>query len=240
MIKGLLFDLNGTVIDIYTSESDDNIYRTISNLLDYSQVTIAPELLKKEYFDIMRRQKSESGEIFPEFDVVKLFAEIIGKYSLNSAKLPDAEAIAIAFRAAGRYKLTIYDGVVPVLTELAEFYPMAAISDGQKIWALSELKSVGLDRFFSSVTVSSEFGFRKPDPRMFMSALENMQMQANEVIFVGNDMFRDIFGAHEVGMKTVFFRSNQGEQNYSGAEADYIIYNFSQLLEAVEFIEKHY
>ena len=88
MIKGLLFDLNGTVIDIYTSESDDNIYRTISNLLDYSQVKIAPELLKKEYFDIMRRQKSESGEIFPEFDVVKLFAEIIGKYSCNSAKLP--------------------------------------------------------------------------------------------------------------------------------------------------------
>ena len=236
MIKGLIFDINGTLIDIYTTESDDNIYRMIANLLDYYGVKISPEMLKEEYFSILRRQKNESTEEFPEFDAVRLFAEIIKKYKTTKHRPISPIIIANAFRAAGRYKLELYEGVLPALKKLTEMYPVAAISDGQKIWALGELESVGLDKFFNTVIVSSDYGFRKPDPRMFSMALEKMNLLPEETIFIGNDMYRDILGGHEIGMKTVFFRSNQGEQKFSGAEPDYIIYNFHQLPEAVAFI----
>ena len=33
MIKGLLFDLNGTVIDILTDETDPAVYRVTANFL---------------------------------------------------------------------------------------------------------------------------------------------------------------------------------------------------------------
>ena len=237
MIKGLLFDLNGTVIDIYTSESDEQIYRTVSNFLDYWQIRISPQLLKEEYFNGLRQQKNDSAEEFPEFDVVKLFSEIIQKYSSGIINLPDPETVAILFRAAGRYKLERYDGVYSTLKILSETYPMAAVSDGQTVWALPELQSAGLDRFFQFTIVSGDHGFRKPDPRMYQMALERMNLKPEEVIFVGNDMYRDVFGAHEIGMKTVFFRSNQGEQNFCGAHADYIIYHFRELLNAVEFLK---
>ena len=59
MIKGLLFDLNGTVIDIFTSETDSQIYRTTANFLDYYGVKISPETLQEEYFSNMKRQKKE-------------------------------------------------------------------------------------------------------------------------------------------------------------------------------------
>lgn len=238
MIKGLLFDLNGTLIDIYTSESDDNIYRTLSNFFDYYGIKISPSILKDEYFTILRRQKNESSEEFPEFDAVKLFAEIIRKYGNHSKNPPAPEIAATIFRAAGRFKLELYDGVLPTLEKISKSYRMGAISDGQKIWAESELKSAGLENYFHFTVISSVHGFRKPDPRMFTIALEKMHLHEHEVIFVGNDMYRDIFGAHEIGMKTVFFRSNQGEQNFSGAEPDYIIYNFPQLLEAISFLDK--
>ncbi len=238
MIKGLLFDLNGTVIDIYTSESDDHIFRTVSNFLDYYQVKISPQMLKEEYFNILRQQKNDSAEEFPEFDVVKLFAELMKKYSSGTLNnLPDPETVAILFRSAGRYKLDRYDGVYSTLKILAETYPMAAVSDGQTAWALPEMRSAGLDRFFQFAIVSGDYGFRKPDPRMYRMALERMNLKPEEVIFVGNDMYRDVFGAHELGMKTVFFRSNQGEQEFCGAHADYIIYHFRELLNAVEFLK---
>ena len=51
-------------------------------------------------------------------------------------------------------------------------------------------------------------------------------------------MYRDVYGAHELGMKTVFFKSNQGDHNYHGAEPDYIIYNFNELPQAIEFLSK--
>ena len=236
MIKGLLFDINGTVIDIYTSESDEQIYRTLSNFLDYYRIKVAPETLKEEYFSILRRQKKESSETFPEFDVVKLFSELIGKYSTADSLPVAPETAAIVFRAAGRYKLEPYCGVVSTLETLSKSYAMSAVSDGQSVWALPELHSAGLDRFFTHTIVSSDYGFRKPEPEMYSMALQKMGLSPQEVIFVGNDMYRDVYGAHEMGMKTVFFRSNQGEQNFCGADADYIIYNFPELLNAVEFL----
>ena len=237
MIKGLLFDLNGTVIDIYTSESDDQIYRTLSNFLDYYQVKISPQTIKDEYFSILKQQKKDSSEEFPEFDVIKLFSELIGKYSTEESRPVSPETAAIVFRAAGRYKLEPYCGVIQTLETLAKEYQMSAVSDGQTVWALPELHSAGLDRFFAHTIVSSDHGFRKPDHRMYEMALEKMELLPEEVIFVGNDMYRDIYGAHELGMKTVFFRSNQGEQNFCGADADYISYNVPELLNAVEFLK---
>ena len=127
--------------------------------------------------------------------------------------------------------------MIQTLETLAKEYQMSAVSDGQTVWALPELHSAGLDRFFAHTIVSSDHGFRKPDHRMYEMALEKMELLPEEVIFVGNDMYRDIYGAHESGMKTVFFRSNQGEQNFCGADADYIIYNFPELLNAVEFLK---
>ena len=62
-------------------------------------------------------------------------------------------------------------------------------------------------------------------------------MQASDVLFVGNDMYRDVFGGQKIGMKTVFFKSNQGTQEKAGVQPDYIIYNFPELLNAIRFFE---
>jgi len=64
-----------------------------------------------------------------------------------------------------------------------------------------------------------------------------MKLRPQDVIFVGNDMYRDVYGAGKLGMKTVFFKSNQGDHEYHGINADYIIYNFEELLNAVAFLE---
>jgi putative hydrolase of the HAD superfamily len=100
------------------------------------------------------------------------------------------------------------------------------------------LNAVGLFGYFDPVIVSGDFGYRKPDKRLFARALTAMKMEPSEVLFVGNDIYNDILGAQTLGMKTVFFRSNQGQQEKRGVEPDYIIYNFPELLNAVRFFEK--
>ena len=52
-------------------------------------------------------------------------------------------------------------------------------------------------------------------------------------------MYRDVYGAKRAGMKSIFFKSNQGSQSFYGEEPDYIIYNIPQLLDAVCFLENH-
>lgn len=54
---------------------------------------------------------------------------------------------------------------------------------------------------------------------------------------VGNDMYQDVYGAQRVGMKTAFFKSNQGSQEKDGVKPDYIIYNFPELPNAIRFFD---
>jgi len=46
-------------------------------------------------------------------------------------------------------------------------------------------------------------------------------------LFVGNDIYRDVHGARKLGIKTVFFKSDQGQQEKDGIEPDYIISNLN-------------
>jgi putative hydrolase of the HAD superfamily len=244
MIRGLIFDINGTTTDILTNEGHDEIYRTLANFLDYQGIALRPEELRELYFAINKRQRKESGEEFPEFDAMAVFKKIIDQCaSAYTRKLPSAKRrllpgiCAEIFRAASRFKLELYPGVLTTLDALKKKYKMAALSDGQSLWGLPELHSAGLDGYFDPVLISSDFGYRKPDPRLFALALKRMRLTAAEVIFIGNDMYRDVFGAKTAGLKTVFFKSNQGDQRSRGVEADYIIYHFPELLDAVRFLE---
>ena len=238
MIKGVIFDLNGTLIDISTDEWSDEVYRTTAHFLGYSGVLISPEELRENYFALNKEQRRRSPEAFPEFDAVKIFHDIIMKKvpmtENNAGKI--AVSAAQVYRAAGLKKLQLYPGVKEVLTDLKNRFKLAAVSDGQSAWALPELYMAGLNEFFSGATVSGDFGFRKPDKRMFELSLEELGLLPEETVLVGNDLFRDIYGGNEMGMKTVFFRSNQGDWESKQGKPDYIIYDFYELPAAINFL----
>jgi putative hydrolase of the HAD superfamily len=52
-------------------------------------------------------------------------------------------------------------------------------------------------------------------------------------VVCGQRQCRDVYGAQRVGMKPIFFKSNQGR-----VKPDYIIYNFPELLSAFLFFEE--
>ena len=238
--KALLFDINGTVANIYTSESDEELYRVTANFLKFHGVQISPGELKALYFDLNRQQRHESSEQFPEFDVEKIFQSVIDEYGADAACDPGLAALAATvYRAASMYLLEPYTGVTEVLTMMKKNYRLAAVSDGQSLWARPELRMAGLDKFFEFAIVSGDHGFRKPDKRMFELALEKLEIAPHEAVYVGNDMYRDVFGCKNAGLKSIFFKSNQGEHAFAGAEPDYIIYNFNELPRAVEFLEQN-
>jgi putative hydrolase of the HAD superfamily len=55
------------------------------------------------------------------------------------------------------------------------------------------------------VIISAEKGIAKPDPRIFVLALESLNQRAEELFFVGDSFMSDVEGAHEAGWKTVWF-----------------------------------
>jgi len=64
------------------------------------------------------------------------------------------------------------------------------------------LSKFGLDHFFEEIVISSDVGYKKPDPEIFRIALNRISLKAQEVVYVG-DTEDDINGAIASGMKPV-------------------------------------
>ena len=244
IIKAILFDLNGTLIDIHTDEGNEEVYRGISHLLTYQGISMHRWEVRDEYYRIMDLQRKTSQEKHPEFDVVELFRELITRRLPVPGTLPPDKLkwlplfLAEAYRGLSRHRLQLYPGVLDVLNDLRPHYQLAAISDAQSAWCLPELRAVGIDGYFDPLLVSGDFGYRKPDPRLFTAALTALGVAPENALFVGNDMYHDIYAAKQHGIKTVFFHSNQGGKLMEGVEPDYIIYHFPELRQAVEFFAR--
>lgn len=63
------------------------------------------------------------------------------------------------------------------------------------------LEHLGIRRFFETVTISSEVGLEKPDPRIFAMALAGLDAQAADAVYVGDDPEQDWRGAAAAGMR---------------------------------------
>jgi len=133
-------------------------------------------------------------------------------------------------RGISRHRLGLYPYVREMLDVLRGRYPLAIVTDAQSTAARGELHKVGLLGYFDPVVVSGDHGYRKPDRRLFQYALDGMKVAAENALYVGNDMYRDIFGARAAGMKTVMVDSDQGAKAYLDCVPDYTITDFRDLL----------
>jgi putative hydrolase of the HAD superfamily len=235
-IKGILFDLYGTLIDIETDESLEEIYRGISHYLTYHGIYLHRWEVRDRYYKIMKQQKEERGEEYPEIDVEAIWNSFLTQEGIGAplARQTLATILAQIYRAISRKRLQLYPDVKRVLDELRPTYRMALVSDAQPCFALPEMKAVGLDGYFDPVIISAYYGFRKPDTRLTGKALDTMKLGPGQVIHVGNDMHRDIYGASRLGIKTIFVDSNQGTKSYKNVAPDYFAPRFEDVLKGVK------
>ncbi len=244
-VRALLFDINGTLIDIKTDEAKEEIYRAIGHFLTYQGIDLRRWEVRDLYFRLLEEQRATSGERYAEFDAERIWAELINRCGTAYTRTLDdctqaclPRLLAQLFRGISRKRLQLYPGVRETLNRLRPLR-FGAVSDAQTAYAHAELNAVGLIDYFDTIVISGRYGYRKPDARLFEQALLAMHIPAHEVLYIGNDMYRDIYGAQQAGLKAIFFASHQGEQTYKDVRPNYIIHSFEDLPKAVEHIERH-
>ncbi len=242
-IAALLFDVNGTVVDIETDEGMEEVYRAIGHFLTYQGIRLHRGEVRELYFRVMKEQLAGSPEAYPEFDVVLVWKKILEEWASDYTRGLAAEKLrqlplflAEVQRGISRKRLRLFPKVPEVLEQLQLRYRLAIVSDAQSPYARPELRAVGIHAYFDPIIVSGDHGYRKPDARLFQKALESLRIGPEQAVFIGNDPYRDIFGARQVGMKTILFRSSQANGHPGEAEADYVIRDFSELPRALEYL----
>lgn len=120
--------------------------------------------------------------------------------------------------------IELYSDVLPAFDALARRFKIGLLSNGN-----SYPERCGLAGRFSFVVFSQDYGFEKPDPRIFEVALEQAGCSRDELLHVGDSLVNDVYGAKNAGIKSVWL-NREGVQNEAGIEPDVEISTLEELL----------
>jgi putative hydrolase of the HAD superfamily len=109
-----------------------------------------------------------------------------------------AEAAFEIFITA-RNQVDLYADVRPGLHRLGARYALATLSNGN-----ADLGRIGVADLFSVSLNARSVGVAKPDRRCFERLVEDLHLEPQEVIYVGDDPLLDVEAARGAGLATVW------------------------------------
>jgi HAD superfamily hydrolase (TIGR01509 family) len=96
-----------------------------------------------------------------------------------------------------------------------------------------DVAKLGLADRLDAVVFSTDLGVRKPDPRIFLHALETLGVDPVDALFVGDRLVEDVQGAAEVGMTTVQALWFRADDTPATVEPDFLAFTPMDVLNAV-------
>jgi putative hydrolase of the HAD superfamily len=194
IIKGILFDLDGTLFDRDASirtlvkEQHARFRLDLEGVLLDNFVTRFVELDAHGYLD----KASVYSSIVSEFNLrdemqESLVADFWSKYHLHARSFPEAEKALIELRSLG-FKLGI-------------------VTNGKVINQERVIDKLGIAKYFDTIIISEREGIRKPNREIYERALFNLALSPKDSIHVGDHPINDIEGAINAGLIAVWRRN---------------------------------
>jgi len=175
---------------------------------------------ERDYLEAVERGEREHGEAFQAW---------LLSFGLTRGQIDEIEAASQARRRQLAADLRPLPGVRATLASLkAVRLKMAVVCDSEHpaFRLEDQLRHMGLAEMLPIVISSVDLERTKPDPLCYRSALEALQLPAEQVAYVGHDA-EELAGARAIGMPTVAF-------NFAPeAEADAFVTHFGEILDLV-------
>jgi putative hydrolase of the HAD superfamily len=97
----------------------------------------------------------------------------------------------------------LFPETVEVLMSLKQRAVLLGVISNFDSRVYSVMRDLGIREFFDSVTISSETGYAKPDPRIFAAAVRALACPVETVLMVGDSLHDDVLAAQQAGLKAV-------------------------------------
>jgi putative hydrolase of the HAD superfamily len=201
-VRAICFDLDNTLWDVWPV-----IMRAEQRMYDFLAQRY-PRVVASMTLEMMRTAREQTAAAHPQMrhDFTFLRKQTLREHAREFGY---AEAMAEeAFDAfiQARNEVDLYDDVLPALEQLHRRYRLFTASNGN-----ADLAKIGLAHFFERTIAARHVGALKPDPAIFHKVIEGTDLQASEVVYVGDDPHLDVEGARGAGMQAIWI-DRQGVQ----------------------------
>jgi putative hydrolase of the HAD superfamily len=195
MIKAVIFDLDNTLLD-FMKMKEYAVKAAIAGMIEAGLV-IDNEESYKTIVSIYEKEGWENQQIFNYF-LERTVGEVNNKY---------LAAAIVAYRRAREANLLLYPNVNHTLVELMKIgIKLAVVSDAPSREAWMRIYYLNLHHHFDIVLTFDDTNARKPSPIPFQMALKELKTEPSETLMVGDWPERDVAGANNLGIRTIFAR----------------------------------
>ncbi|MEC8838937.1 MAG: HAD-IIIA family hydrolase [Candidatus Neomarinimicrobiota bacterium] len=195
MIKAVIFDLDNTLLD-FMKMKEYAVKAAIAGMIEAGLV-IDNEESYKTIVSIYEKEGWENQQVFNYF-LDRTVGEVNNKY---------LAAAIVAYRRAREANLLLYPNVNHTLVELMKIgIKLAVVSDAPSREAWMRIYYLNLHHHFDIVLTFDDTNARKPSPIPFQMALKELKTEPSETLMVGDWPERDVAGANNLGIRTIFAR----------------------------------
>ena len=169
--------------------------------------------------------KGDNHEVFPELKIEDVFLELFTAKGVEADKTLAVHAGQF-FRALSTDYVKLYDGAAELLTFLKEKGKRVyLLSNAQRIFTEYEMRALGIYDQFDGVYISSDYCCKKPDIQFYNALLDELQLDRQKTIMIGNDNHCDIEGAKAAGLATFYIHSNISPEveDFNTIKSDYLL-----------------
>lgn len=171
-IKVIVFDLYNTLVEI---TSNNRFFNKL-----YKESVTGFDLDISSYLHlVMTKNEDELFKILPN-EFLKSFTD--NQHVLNEEL----------------NSVIVFNDVLKSLSELKENYKLFLISNLAFPYK-KPVYNLGLDHFFEDMIFSCDFGYVKPNEKIFQEIERITQVQPEQILMIGDSLKSDIEGANKVG-----------------------------------------
>ncbi len=201
MVKDVFFDLDHTLWDFDKNSmlAFKRVFKKFKINIEFDAFLKIYEPINLEYWkkyreDKVSKENLRRGRLIDSFN----FFDLI----YTTEKI---DKIADAYIQELPNDNHLFEGALEILDYLTLKYKLHIITNGFEEVQYKKLKNSGIVHFFSTVTTSEEVGVKKPNSKVFLTALKKANSIPEESVMIGDSLEADILGANNIGMQTIFY-----------------------------------
>lgn len=225
MIKVILWDVDGTLLDFKKSE-----YAAIKKCFEIFHLGECTDEMIQRYSEINRKywEKLERKEITKQEVLVNRFVDFFAKENIQTG-------CAIEFNKEYQIQLgetiCFCDNSYELLKSLKGRVKQYAVTNGTKAAQDRKLSKSGLIDIFDGVFISEVVGTEKPGIEFFEYVREQIGIyKKDEIMIVGDSLTSDMQGGNNAGIICCWYNP-KGMENDTNLRIDYELDDLQRILE---------
>lgn len=194
MIKAILFDLDGTLLD-----RDASVEQFIA--IQYDRLAKNLKHISKHDYIARFIELDCHGHVWKD----KVYQELVKQFQIDGLSW---QMLLEDYEQEFQHHCIPFSGLVDMLILLRkQGYLLGIISNGRGTFQTKAIEGLGIQDYFDVILISEFEQIKKPQAEIFHRAAQRLEVMYPDCVFVGDNPEADIIGAKNAGMKSIWKRN---------------------------------